>query len=155
MIYQQIVDAPQQQFFEHGFIKMGMHIHDRRQHDDLFNLACKGNTGSFGANGFHWNCNATLLRQLFNPKGIAAQSPGLRGTSYPGVTSENQQHRRGCGRLLNEKLPIANYQLQMPRGRNLFAPSERSVLAFAVYLQANKAVLALALTNSRGCLRWL
>src|SRR6266550_3580298 len=33
-----------------------------------------------------------------NPKGILSQSPGLRGTSYPGKTwSDGRQPRRGCG----------------------------------------------------------
>ncbi len=33
-----------------------------------------------------------------NPKGIPPQSPGLRGTSYPGLQWQNSfQPRRGCG----------------------------------------------------------
>ena len=33
-----------------------------------------------------------------NPKGILAQSPGLRGTSYPGKTwPDGRQPQRGCG----------------------------------------------------------
>jgi hypothetical protein len=35
-----------------------------------------------------------------NPNGIPSQSPGLRGTSYPGSPSANHfQPQRGCGSL--------------------------------------------------------
>jgi hypothetical protein len=36
--------------------------------------------------------------KMENPKGISAQSPGLRGTSYPGKSSHGRrQPQRGCG----------------------------------------------------------
>ena len=34
-----------------------------------------------------------------NPRGVPAQSPGLRGTSYPGTRIAGQQPQPGCGWL--------------------------------------------------------
>ena len=36
-------------------------------------------------------------RRVPNPNGIAASSPGLRGTSYPGNRCHRLQPQRGCG----------------------------------------------------------
>src|SRR5258708_33476580 len=51
--------------------------------------------------GYHENgveVTAALYAHFYNPKGIAHQSPGLRGTSYPGlIRTENCQPQRGCG----------------------------------------------------------
>ena len=38
--------------------------------------------------------------ELDNPEGIEAQSPGLRGTSYPGGNDAYiRQPQRGCGKV--------------------------------------------------------
>src|SRR6266446_5455811 len=45
--------------------------------------------------------SSLLLTRIFNPKGIASSSPGLRGTSYPGESGRTEfQPQRGCGSVI-------------------------------------------------------
>ena len=57
-----------------------------------------------------------------NPNGIPAQSPGLRGTSYPGSASaKNSQPQRGCGHsVLNVRVILATTPLGLLRIHHVY-----------------------------------
>src|SRR5205809_2224589 len=47
-------------------------------------------------------CDSQSRAPFENPNGIPSQSPGLRGTSYPGSPSDKHpQPQRGCGQFVS------------------------------------------------------
>jgi hypothetical protein len=51
--------------------------------------------------------NLSIENSLFcNPNGIASSSPGLRGTSYPGLKDICDRTLKGFRRPLNQVIPL-------------------------------------------------
>src|SRR5437867_9041385 len=60
-----------------------------------------------------------LRREALNPKGIPQQSPGLRGTSYPGTAKETNTTLKGLRPHANEKHSM-NTHVRAVRSRREF-----------------------------------
>jgi hypothetical protein len=76
---------------------------------------------------FQLQLKDNLSSPLFeNPNGIPAQSPGLRGTRYPGASSAKYpQPQRGCGQSISIRrataaiTPLGLFSIpQYPQGRH-------------------------------------
>src|SRR5205085_9317595 len=64
--------------------------------------------------------SSLLLTRIFNPKGIASTSPGLRGTSYPGCNGEADSTLQGLRRFFGRATGERRNPFRVGTSRDIF-----------------------------------